>query len=881
MASASGVVDETPPGQQLLHRRLETRICTMNVRSGNDANIIDLANHLASRNIPICAVQEVRRAGCGSIDFGEYALIYSGVTAGRHGVGFLVRNGLKFKLRLCTDAPDRICRLDVDGFSVVCVYAPTEANSTNDEKDDFYAKLQAFTRKCARRKPMLMCGDFNARVGLDYRQHPAVGSELSGVSRTNQNGIRLLNMMMEEDMILCNTTFRKSRRKKETWQHAKGKRATLDYVAVCKRWRNTVTDVEAHLPKPALNSDHNMLVIKTRLRFPACNVERPARGTKTETFDVDTFKQLPSKPQRRTDTDIDEKWQHLCARIKLSTQSNEERFKFASHRAKRENVDGRTAIERMWQERAERMNELASEGKHHAVYGELKKALGWVKKHNTVDPRLIKEQIIDVSGVVNGVSELSGTINELRSSVVCTAVPTLDETRAAVLSLKANKAAGPDRIPTRFWRNETLLKELHAVVCAAWIEGIPTAWRVSKVAGIKKKAGGFRTIALTNSAHKAYMAILKRRLEDRIRDFVGPTQFGFQRGRSTLDAVSSIERRRERLSRSRMTERLVLLDFSKAFDRVKPSAINRALVEAGVDDETRMHVLDAIDGSMLLVGNEIVCPRDGTKQGCVLSPALFTMVLALVTRALPCRHLEYADDLAIIVENDDAAEEVIELIAAVGAPLGLTLNIAKTEKRTLGRQCDATNYLGVTLADRHNHLATRCRKADAAYACLYRKLFKRSVAVSVGTKLQIFRTMVESVLCYGVHAVAHSRERLRKTLDWFMLRKTKAIMGYDATAHISYGDMERELQQYFPMFEWPSTTVARGQARLLGHELRADPDLAKLLPLARPGRGRPPNDMASVVLQNLKDAGLVEATRADLAELAEDRDSWRLLVGGI
>ena len=64
-------------------------------------------------------------------------------------------------------------------------------------------------------------------------------------------------------------------------------------------------------------------------------------------------------------------------------------------------------------------------------------------------------------------------------------------------------------------------------------------------------------------------------------------------------------------------------------------------------DGLRLRILDTINNTVLVLDRQEILPKDGTKQGCVLSPNLFTLVLAMITRELECIHVVYADDLIL------------------------------------------------------------------------------------------------------------------------------------------------------------------------------------------------------------------------------------------
>ena len=101
------------------------------------------------------------------------------------------------------------------------------------------------------------------------------------------------------------------------------------------------------------------------------------------------------------------------------------------------------------------------------------------------------------------------------------------------------------------------------------------------------------------------------------------------------------------------------------------------------------------------VGNEVsnwFCIKSGVKQGCVLSPFIWIILMDLVLRSTgkaigdhgikwggkTLLDLDYADDLSILDESVSKMNEFLEVLRDQGAKIGLKINVKKTKSLRLG-----------------------------------------------------------------------------------------------------------------------------------------------------------------------------------------------------
>ena len=145
---------------------------------------------------------------------------------------------------------------------------------------------------------------------------------------------------------------------------------------------------------------------------------------------------------------------------------------------------------------------------------------------------------------------------------------------------------------------------------------------------------------------------------------------------------------------------LLMLDWSKAFDRVDTMALTDALLAFGIGGT----FLEAIKSTFKKSEFRILGQRDdpasslypqevGIRQGCPLSPLLFIMMLTwlmagvdleLVARGhtvdplLPSDSIFYADDAILLSINAEDLQTRFNIIQELAAQVGLHLNKTKT-----------------------------------------------------------------------------------------------------------------------------------------------------------------------------------------------------------
>ena len=148
----------------------------------------------------------------------------------------------------------------------------------------------------------------------------------------------------------------------------------------------------------------------------------------------------------------------------------------------------------------------------------------------------------------------------------------------AILSLKDNKAAGPDNIPAEVikYGGSALCRRLHNFILDCWSgKCLPQQWKnanfilVYKQKVDRAECGNSRGISLLSVAGNVLAKIMLTHLLEHVVDLVLPeSQCGFRRGRSTTDMTFVARQLQEKCREQHQDLYLAFVDLTKAFDTV-------------------------------------------------------------------------------------------------------------------------------------------------------------------------------------------------------------------------------------------------------------------------------------------------------------------------
>ena len=183
-----------------------------------------------------------------------------------------------------------------------------------------------------------------------------------------------------------------------------------------------------------------------------------------------------------------------------------------------------------------------------------------------------------------------------------------------------------------------------------------------------------RTISLISHASKIMLRILTNRIEAKAKDFIGKNQFGFRKGCGTREAIGVLRMLCERSLNLDNEVSVCFVDFEKAFDRVNWVKMLEVLKRIGVDWRDRRLIGSLYMEQMATVRIGEKCSEPsvvgrGVRQGCCLSPLLFTVYAeTMMMEAMEdidegvmvggklLKDVRFADDQGVVADSEDGLQ---------------------------------------------------------------------------------------------------------------------------------------------------------------------------------------------------------------------------------
>ena len=263
----------------------------------------------------------------------------------------------------------------------------------------------------------------------------------------------------------------------------------------------------------------------------------------------------------------------------------------------------------------------------------------------------ISTQLVD--SVVEAVLETAPEIPQMPGgddSLSC--VPSVDEIRAALQSLKNGRAPGEDDITSELLKlgGEAVVQSLAHLASLVWdSESVPEDWLRQLTVPLHKKGStqdcdNYRGIALLSVPGKVFCRVIQRRLAERAEHLLRESQCGFRKGQGCIDQVFALRVLSEKAREFNTPLYLSFVDLQKAYDLVNREALWMVLQRKYHLPNKLIHFLRALH--LGTKGAERAYGRvsgefgitTGVRQGDVLAPTLFNLFFDSVIAATLAQH---------------------------------------------------------------------------------------------------------------------------------------------------------------------------------------------------------------------------------------------------
>lgn len=443
---------------------------------------------------------------------------------------------------------------------------------------------------------------------------------------------------------------------------------------------------------------------------------------------------------------------------------------------------------------------------------------------------------------------------------------------------------------------------------------IPTDFVKSVIIPIPKKTSAikceqYRTISLLSHASKILTKIMHKRMERKIEDTLSEDQFGFRKNMGTREAILALRLIVEKRIRKNKSTFIAFVDIEKAFDNVNWEIMFKIMKRAGIATKERklLYQLYKNEIAIIKIGDiqKESKIKKGVRQGCTLctlSPLIFNayiqeaidiirerIQLGIKVNGYRIDMLRFADDIAIIAENEKDLKTLLETLEQVmEKDLHMKINTKKTKVLVCSRynsirtsiklkdgenieQVEDFMYLGSTISS-----DGRCKKEIIKRICQAKVAFNKkrniftSKSIDLNIRKNLLKTYIWSIMLYGCETWTIAREEMRR-IEAFEMWCYRRMQKISWTDRITNEEVLEKVSERKSM--WKSIQKRRNE--LIGHILRHDGLLLLILEGVIDGKNHRGRPRLQYISQIMEDQGC--NSYQELKRKASDREAWKLL----
>ncbi|VDO89009.1 unnamed protein product [Schistosoma margrebowiei] len=282
---------------------------------------------------------------------------------------------------------------------------------------------------------------------------------------------------------------------------------------------------------------------------------------------------------------------------------------------------------------------------------------------------------------------------------------------------------------------------------------------------------------------QVFKRVLLNRMKDAVDAQLRDQQAGFRKDRLCTDQIATLRIIVEQSVEWNSSLYINFIDYEKPVDSVDRRTLWKLIRHYGVPEKIVNIIQNSYDGLHCKVvhGGQLTDAfqvRTGVRQGCLLSPFLFLLVVDWIMKTSTSEgkhgiqwtarnqldNLDFADDLTLLSHTHEQMQMKTASVAAVSASVGLSIHKGKMkvlkfktknnnpitlDGETL-ENVQSFTYLGSIIDEQGGSDAdVKARIGKARTAFLQLKNIWNSKQLSINIKVRIFNTNVKAVLLYG------------------------------------------------------------------------------------------------------------------------------------
>ena len=354
---------------------------------------------------------------------------------------------------------------------------------------------------------------------------------------------------------------------------------------------------------------------------------------------------------------------------------------------------------------------------------------------------------------------------------------------------------------------------------------------------------------------------------------------------------------------------LCFIDYEKAFDRVKHSEMVKMLENIGVDGKDVRLVKNLYWNQRAAVKVEGECSeyvevKRGVRQGCVMSPDLFSLYGEFIMREAEdlggvkvggqnINNIRYADDTVLIADTEEGLQTLLQEVKEASERKGLSINVSKTECMVISKkqervrchleldnssikQVEQFCYLGSWItADGRCNREIEYRIGEAKRGFNEMKNLLKNRKLSLESRKRMVKSYIWSILLYGSETWTINR-KMEKKLEAAEIWIWRRVLSVPWTTRVT----NQRILERMDTTRVLLNTIRKRQLQFLGHVLREE-GLENLCLTGKIEGRRARGRQREKYMDGLRRVTGGDRTAVELIQMARRREDWKSMIANV